>query len=92
MISWFEYLNNCVIGDTVHKRAVSSVGRATCLHQEGHRFESCTAHLVFSAPARNRTSNSGLEVRSYIHLTTGANPLIVLEKQTEVHDSIHRKQ
>ena len=24
------------------------------------------------APARNRTSNSGLEVRSYIHLTTGA--------------------
>jgi hypothetical protein len=24
------------------------------------------------APARNRTSNNGLEVRSYIHLTTGA--------------------
>jgi hypothetical protein len=32
-------------------------------------------HLAFSfgAPARNRTSNNGLEVRSYIHLTTGAN-------------------
>ena len=26
----------------------------------------------FCAPARNRTSNNGLEVRSYIHLTTGA--------------------
>jgi site-specific DNA recombinase len=28
--------------------------------------------VSFCAPARNRTSNNGLEVRSYIHLTTGA--------------------
>ena len=30
------------------------------------------AEVSFCAPARNRTSNNGLEVRSYIHLTTGA--------------------
>jgi hypothetical protein len=28
--------------------------------------------VLVCAPARNRTSNNGLEVRSYIHLTTGA--------------------
>lgn len=28
----------------VSGRAISSVGRATCLHHEGHRFESCIAH------------------------------------------------
>ena len=28
--------------------------------------------LYFGAPGKNRTCNSGLEVRSYIHLTTGA--------------------
>ena len=53
--------------------AVSSVGRALALHAKGHRFESCTAHSpIHFALARNRTSNSGLEVRSYIHLTTRA--------------------
>ena len=35
------------------RRAVSSVGRATLLHSEGHRFESCTAHKVYMV-----TSNS----------------------------------
>ena len=29
-------------------------------------------HFVVCAPGWNRTNNSGLEVRSYIHLTTGA--------------------
>ncbi len=29
--------------------------------------------INFGAPTRNRTSNNGLEVRSYIHLTIGAN-------------------
>lgn len=32
--------------------------------------------LFDSAPAKNRTSNNGLEVRSYIHLTTGAIPIL----------------
>lgn len=27
-------------------RAISSVGRATRLHREGHRFESCIAHTI----------------------------------------------
>jgi hypothetical protein len=31
--------------------------------------------FLFCAPAWNRTKNNGLEVRSYIHLTTGANIL-----------------
>ncbi len=28
--------------------------------------------FYYGAPGRNRTCNNGLEVRSYIHLTTGA--------------------
>ena len=52
--------------------AISSVGRATNLHFEGHRFESCIAHSLNIALGWNRTNNSGLEVRSYIHLTTRA--------------------
>ncbi len=36
-------------------------------------FEFLSDHsFVFGAPGRNRTYNNGLEVRSYIHLTTGA--------------------
>ena len=31
---------------SIDKRAVSSVGRATLLHREGRRSESCTAHNV----------------------------------------------
>ncbi len=33
--------------------AISSVGRATSLHLEGHRFESCIAHLLTYA-SRNK--------------------------------------
>lgn len=36
------------------------------------RRRALTCNFLSGAPARNRTSNNGLEVRSYIHLTTGA--------------------
>ncbi len=45
----------------------------TCLRLTKLKNEQqCSFFLTLCAPARNRTSNNGLEVRSYIHLTTGA--------------------
>lgn len=34
----------------------------------------CEVFYIYCALARNRTSNNGLEVHSYIHLTTRALP------------------
>ena len=45
-------------------RAAASLPRRQALSER---------EVKFCAPARNRTSNNGLEVRSYIRLTTGAN-------------------
>ena len=51
MIQRFNYLSIININGTVEKfRAISSVGRATSLHLEGHRFESCIAHQNHAVP------------------------------------------
>ena len=55
----------------------------TCVSPTPFLFDSTREHskkapfkapLFCCAPAWNRTTNNGLEVRSYIHLTTGAYP------------------
>ena len=42
------------------KRAISSVGRATLLHREGHRFESCIAHRILMPPIINNKSHRSI--------------------------------
>ena len=39
---------------------VSSVGRATRLHREGHRFESCTSHTAFVVQWIEQSSSKAL--------------------------------
>ena len=50
-------------------RAISSVGRAPDLHSDGHRFESCIAHIKSSPSSEKNwvfdfTGDTGLEKRS----------------------------
>ncbi len=50
-----------------------SLAKETWLRLAQHnKRPDCSGLLLCCAPGWNRTNNSGLEVRSYIHLTTGA--------------------